>query len=156
MPVRIDDDAKALRDPSGLGCDVAMKVLRPEHVIRTEIVERFVEEMQIGGQLQHPGIVPGYEIGLQANERPCFAMALACDGLVGSRFSTDRMVGPRRFELPTSCTPSSSLARGSSVVPSTSSRNVLQLPADSRSLVTVLVTGAAVSPGSATLPFRST
>jgi len=98
-PVRIDDDAKAMRDPSGryqvlgeigrggvgvvykgrdqdLGRDVAMKVLRPEHVSRPEIVERFIEEAQIGGQLQHPGIVPVYEIGLQAGERPYFAMKL--------------------------------------------------------------------------------
>ena len=99
VPVKIDDEAKALRDPSGryqvlgeigrggvgvvykgrdqdLGRDVAMKVLRPEHVNRPEIVERFVEEAQIGGQLQHPGIVPVYEIGLQAGERPYFAMKL--------------------------------------------------------------------------------
>jgi len=99
VPVRIDDEAKALRDPSGryqvlgeigrggvgivykgrdqdLGRDVAIKVLRPEHVSRPEILERFVEEAQIGGQLQHPGIVPVYEIGLQAGERPYFAMKL--------------------------------------------------------------------------------
>jgi serine/threonine-protein kinase len=99
VPVRIDDEAKGLRDPTGryqvlgeigrggvgvvykgrdqdLGRDVAMKVLRPEHVSRPEIVERFVEEAQIGGQLQHPGIVPVYEIGLQAGERPYFAMKL--------------------------------------------------------------------------------
>jgi serine/threonine-protein kinase len=59
-----------------LGRDVAIKVLRPEHVSRPEILERFVEEAQIGGQLQHPGIVPVYEIGLQAGERPYFAMKL--------------------------------------------------------------------------------
>ena len=28
-----------------------------------ELVRRFVEEAQIGGQLQHPGIVPVYELG---------------------------------------------------------------------------------------------
>ena len=33
-------------------------------------VERFVEEAQIGGQLQHPGIVPVYELGMMADERP--------------------------------------------------------------------------------------
>ena len=38
--------------------------------------QRFVEEAQIGGQLQHPGIVPVYELGLQAGERPYFAMKL--------------------------------------------------------------------------------
>ena len=29
-----------------------------------ELLQRFVEEAQIGGQLQHPGIVPVYELGL--------------------------------------------------------------------------------------------
>src|SRR6185436_4237219 len=34
------------------------------------------EEAQIGGQLQHPGIVPIYELGLLGGERPYFAMKL--------------------------------------------------------------------------------
>ena len=46
-----------------LGRDVAMKVIRPEHLDNPELVQRFVEEAQIGGQLQHPGIVPVYELG---------------------------------------------------------------------------------------------
>ena len=37
-----------------LGRDVAMKVLQRDHLGNAEIVERFVEEAQIGGQLQHP------------------------------------------------------------------------------------------------------
>ena len=36
----------------------------------------FVEEVQIGGQLQHPGIVQVYEIGLQSNSDPFFVMRL--------------------------------------------------------------------------------
>ena len=59
-----------------LGRDVAMKVLREELTQRPEIVQRFVEEAQIGGQLQHPGIVPVYELGLMADQRPYFAMKL--------------------------------------------------------------------------------
>jgi serine/threonine-protein kinase len=43
---------------------------------RPEVVQRFVEEAQLGGQLQHPGIVPVYELGLSADERPYFAMKL--------------------------------------------------------------------------------
>lgn len=99
VPVKIDDEAKALRDPTGryqvlgeigrggvgvvykgrdqdLGRDVAMKVLREEHAGNPDVVARFVEEAQIGGQLQHPGIVPVYELGLQHGERPYFAMKL--------------------------------------------------------------------------------
>src|SRR5262249_10499278 len=37
---------------------------------------RFVEEAQIGGQLQHPGIVPVYDVGSFADRRPFFSMKL--------------------------------------------------------------------------------
>lgn len=59
-----------------LGREVALKVLREDLAARPEIVQRFVEEAQIGGQLQHPGIVPVYELGLLADGRPFFAMKL--------------------------------------------------------------------------------
>ncbi len=59
-----------------LGREVALKVLREDLASRPEIVQRFVEEAQIGGQLQHPGIVPVYELGLMADQRPFFAMKL--------------------------------------------------------------------------------
>lgn len=59
-----------------LGRDVAVKVLLPEHAHNPNILTRFVEEAQIAGQLQHPGIVPVYEMGVIANERPYFAMKL--------------------------------------------------------------------------------
>jgi hypothetical protein len=38
-------------------------------------VDRFVEEAQIGGQLQHPGIAPVHELGLLGKSRPYFATA---------------------------------------------------------------------------------
>ena len=41
-----------------------------------ELVRRFVEEAQIGGQLQHPGIVPVYELGTFGDRRPFFTMKL--------------------------------------------------------------------------------
>ncbi len=59
-----------------LGRDVAMKVLRPEYAQNPEILARFVEEAQVGGQLQHPGIVPVYEMGLDAQQRAYFTMKL--------------------------------------------------------------------------------
>ena len=61
---------------SDLGRDVALKVLNRDLVDRPDVVQRFVEEAQIGGQLQHPGIVPVYELGLMADERPYFTMKL--------------------------------------------------------------------------------
>ncbi len=59
-----------------LGRDVAMKVVHAELADRPEVVDRFVEEAQIGGQLQHPGVVPVYELGVMADQRPYFTMKL--------------------------------------------------------------------------------
>jgi serine/threonine protein kinase len=53
-----------------------MKVLLPHHARNAAMVRRFVEEAQIAGQLQHPGILQVYELGLQSDRRPCFTMRL--------------------------------------------------------------------------------
>jgi len=63
------------RDPD-LGRDLAVKILLDEHQDAPELVRRFVEEAQIGGQLQHPGIVPVYELGQFGDHRPYFTMKL--------------------------------------------------------------------------------
>ena len=63
------------RDPD-LGRDVAIKVLREDLRENGDLVRRFVEEAQIGGQLQHPGVVPIYELGTFADLRPFFCMKL--------------------------------------------------------------------------------
>ena len=59
-----------------LGRDLAIKVLLDEHKNKPEVVQRFVEEAQIGGQLQHPGIAPLYELGQFPDKRPFFSMKL--------------------------------------------------------------------------------
>jgi serine/threonine-protein kinase len=59
-----------------LGRDVALKVLLAAHQENPALVQRFVEEAQIGGQLQHPGVVPVYELGLLPDRRPFIAMKL--------------------------------------------------------------------------------
>jgi serine/threonine-protein kinase len=59
-----------------LGRDVAMKVLHEEHRDNSSLLARFLEEAQVESQLQHPGIVPVYDFGLQAEERPYFTMKL--------------------------------------------------------------------------------
>jgi serine/threonine-protein kinase len=59
-----------------LGRDIAVKVLLETHQGKTELVQRFVEEAQIAGQLQHPGITPVYELGQFADKRPYFTMKL--------------------------------------------------------------------------------
>jgi eukaryotic-like serine/threonine-protein kinase len=81
------------RDPD-LGRDVALKVLREDLRDDAEMVRRFVEEAQIGGQLQHPGIVPIYEMGAFTDRRPYFAMKLVkgrtLSSLLDERQSSDR------------------------------------------------------------------
>jgi eukaryotic-like serine/threonine-protein kinase len=59
-----------------LGRDVAVKVLLERHRSSPELVRRFVEEAQIAGQLQHPGIVPVYELGRLPDDRLYIAMKL--------------------------------------------------------------------------------
>ncbi len=59
-----------------LGRDLAVKVLLDSHKDKPDLVRRFVEEAQIGGQLQHPGVVPIYELGRFADRRPFFTMKL--------------------------------------------------------------------------------
>ena len=84
------------RDPD-LGRELAVKVLLEKHCNDAEMVCRFVEEAQIAGQLQHPGIVPIYELGTFSDRRPYFAMKLVkgrtLAALVGGRPSP-------RHELP--------------------------------------------------------
>ena len=59
-----------------LGRELAIKVLLEHHQDDAAFRRRFLEEAQIGGQLQHPGIVPIYELGTFADSRPYFAMKL--------------------------------------------------------------------------------
>ncbi len=59
-----------------IGRDLAVKVLLEKHRDDPELVRRFVEEAQIAGQLQHPGVVPVYELGAFGDRRPYFTMKL--------------------------------------------------------------------------------
>ena len=59
-----------------LGRDLAVKVIREEHRDHPEMVRRFVEEAQIGGQLQHPGITPVHDLGRFPDGRLFIAMKL--------------------------------------------------------------------------------
>lgn len=54
--------------------DVALKIHR--HAGDERFQRRFVEEAQIAGQLDHPGIVPIHELGLDDQGSPFFAMKL--------------------------------------------------------------------------------
>jgi serine/threonine-protein kinase len=60
----------------GLGRDIALKVLLESHRDKPEFCQRFVEEAQIAGQLQHPGVTPVYDLGQFPDHRPYFTMKL--------------------------------------------------------------------------------
>src|SRR5262245_21033977 len=42
--------------------EVAIKELRPENVANAKTAARFIREARLTGQLQHPGVVPVYEL----------------------------------------------------------------------------------------------
>jgi serine/threonine-protein kinase len=62
-------------DPA-LNRSVAVKVLKPDLSADPSLGRRFVEEAQLAGQLQHPGVVPVYELGRLPDGRLFFVMKL--------------------------------------------------------------------------------
>ena len=57
-----------------IGRQVAMKVmLKPETAHREQIL-RFIGEAKVTGQLEHPGIVPVHELGLDAHDHTFYTM----------------------------------------------------------------------------------
>lgn len=60
--------------------EIAFKELLPKALKNPVVVERFLEEAQITGQLEHPGIVPIYDVGFQENGTPFYAMKLLKGG----------------------------------------------------------------------------
>ena len=61
-------------DPE-LGSELAVKVILPEHRDNPNLLRRFVGEARLSGQLQHPGIMPVYDLGQTDDGRPFFARA---------------------------------------------------------------------------------
>ncbi len=64
-----------LAHDGALGRDVALKELRPERAENPGVWARFLEEAKITGQLEHPGIVPIYELSRRdEGEHPFYTM----------------------------------------------------------------------------------
>ncbi|MHC4550758.1 MAG: protein kinase domain-containing protein [Planctomycetota bacterium] len=82
-----------------LGRDVALKVLHERYSRTPELLRRFVEEARISGQLQHPGVVPVYEMGLGPGRRPYFTMKLVRGETLGAMLAAreDLADDRRRF-----------------------------------------------------------
>jgi eukaryotic-like serine/threonine-protein kinase len=64
--VRLHGDAR-------IGRQVALKTLRSE-VVSGNALARFVREARVQGQLEHPSIVPVYDLGVDPEGRPFFTM----------------------------------------------------------------------------------
>jgi tetratricopeptide (TPR) repeat protein/tRNA A-37 threonylcarbamoyl transferase component Bud32 len=56
--------------------EVALKEIQERHADDAECRARFVQEAEVTGGLEHPGIVPVYGLGNHANGRPYYAMKL--------------------------------------------------------------------------------
>jgi serine/threonine-protein kinase len=57
-----------------IGRDIAMKTVREDAAARVDLAARFLHEARIQGQLEHPAIVPVYDVGLDAVGAPYFTM----------------------------------------------------------------------------------
>jgi tRNA A-37 threonylcarbamoyl transferase component Bud32 len=57
-----------------IGRNVAMKVLRRRYASQADTLARFIREARIQGQLEHPSIVPVYDLGRLANGDVFFTM----------------------------------------------------------------------------------
>jgi len=55
-----------------LGRDVALKELKPETGGNEALIARFLQEARITGQLEHPGIVPVYEVAKRGQDQQPF------------------------------------------------------------------------------------
>jgi serine/threonine protein kinase len=54
--------------------EVALKEIKPQHAANQVSRERFIQEAEITGSLEHPGIVPVYGLGKNDDGKPYYAM----------------------------------------------------------------------------------
>lgn len=57
-----------------LNRNVALKELRPERAGDANLATRFLQEARITGQLEHPGVIPVYELAQPENREPFYTM----------------------------------------------------------------------------------
>lgn len=71
-----------------LGREVALKELRPERAENPSAWARFLDEARITGQLEHPGIVPVYELARRpADQQPFYTMRFVKGRTLGEAIS---------------------------------------------------------------------
>ena len=57
-----------------LNREVAIKFIRPERADDSDSRRRFLQEAEVTGRLEHPGVVPIYALGAEPGGSPCYAM----------------------------------------------------------------------------------
>jgi serine/threonine protein kinase len=57
-----------------IGREVALKVIRAEHGARPDLRRRFLREVRVQGQLEHPSVVPVYDLGKDPTRKAYFTM----------------------------------------------------------------------------------
>src|SRR5580700_1007154 len=57
-----------------IGREVALKVIRSEHGARADLRKRFLREVRVQGQLEHPSVVPVYDLGRDPDRKSYFTM----------------------------------------------------------------------------------
>jgi serine/threonine-protein kinase len=77
------------------GREVALKELRPDRRDKPDHLARFVREAQITGQLEHPGIVPVYELNRRAESGQPFYVMRFIRGRTLSQAIGDYYAEPR-------------------------------------------------------------
>lgn len=85
---------------------VAIKLLRPELTVRTEVVHRFEQEARTTCRLHHPNVVTVFDVGVAPNGARFLVMEL----LVGKTLA--QALRERRFDLPETLAVAAQLARG--------------------------------------------
>jgi serine/threonine-protein kinase len=73
---------------------VAVKLLLEEHLGHPALENRFFDEAKCTARLEHPGIVPVFEIGRTRARRPFFAMGLVEGTTLARRLATRSVPAP--------------------------------------------------------------
>jgi serine/threonine-protein kinase len=81
-----------------LAREVALKQMRAEHATDADSRFRFVLEGEVTGGLEHPGVVPVYGRGTQANGRPFYTMRLIRGETLAAAIARFHAQVPARFE----------------------------------------------------------
>jgi serine/threonine protein kinase len=80
-----------------LGREVALKLIRPEHLYFPQARERFRRETEAAARLQHPGLVPIFTVG-EDHGLPFFAMELVHGSTLAEALRELRTQGPERLQ----------------------------------------------------------